>query len=389
MSYPDDQLLREGHVATLEEFSSLVADIYDAALDPAHWDQTLRHVCSVTGGHNSALVIYDRKKGRRPHIIAANFDPLQNARYDEYFSKIDPLAPILERSRPGVIVTARSIIQESLRHGEFYNDWAHPNETGDTVFINTMADKDGVCTFMIGHPWRPEPFPTPEVLRLAGLLAFHLQRALQAQLDFGNLSTVRDSALDLIENWRHGCILISSAGAVLYANRAANEIAALRDGLRLGVSGLKAENPPEDAALQHLIHQARANGGQGLRSGSRIAISKNSARQPYTIQVLPVRASRVCAVGIAAAALIQIIDHGRESRLDPTDLRNMYDLTQAEARVALLVVKGHGLHFVSEQLRVGLSTVRVHLQRVFEKTRTHRQAELVKLLAELEATFTF
>lgn len=96
-------------MTTLEQFSSLVANIYDAALDPAQWDQTLRQVCSVTGGNNSALVLYDREKRRRPHIIAANFDPLQKRRYDEYFSRIDPLAPILERSPPGVVVTARSV----------------------------------------------------------------------------------------------------------------------------------------------------------------------------------------------------------------------------------------------------------------------------------------
>jgi hypothetical protein len=62
-------------MATLEEFSNLVADIYDAALDPALWAQTLKRVFSVAGGNNAALVVYDREKRRRPHIIAANFDP--------------------------------------------------------------------------------------------------------------------------------------------------------------------------------------------------------------------------------------------------------------------------------------------------------------------------
>jgi DNA-binding CsgD family transcriptional regulator len=376
-------------VASLEQFSSLVANIYDAALDPAQWDQTLRLVCSVTGGNNSALVLYDREKQRRPHIIAANFDPLQNRRYDEYFSRIDPLAPILERSPPGVVVTARSVTQESQRCGEFYNDWARPNETGDTVFVNLTAGDEGVCTFMVGHVWGPEPFPTPKVLRLARLLAPHLERALRVQSELGDLSLVHAGALDLIDQWRHGCVLISSTGAVLYANRAANQVAESQDGLELRACGLKAEIPRENVALQRLIHQARSDSGRAPRSGSRLAISRSSGRQSYTIQVLPVRMNRVY-VGIkAAAALVLIIDHGCESQLEPDDLRNIFDLTQAEARVALLVLKGHGLQFVADKLCVGLSTVRVHLQRAFEKTQTHRQAELAKLLVELEATFTF
>ena len=138
-------------MASLEQFSGLVADIYDAALDPTLWGQTLRHVCSVTGGYNSSLVMYDPEKRRRPRIIAANLDPLQISKYDEYFSQIDPLAPVLERSAPGVIVTARLATEESDRRGEFYNGWAHPSETGDTVFVNLTAGDEGVCTFMIGH----------------------------------------------------------------------------------------------------------------------------------------------------------------------------------------------------------------------------------------------
>jgi DNA-binding CsgD family transcriptional regulator len=373
-------------MATLEEFSNLVADIYDAALDPALWAQTLKRVFSVAGGNNAALVVYDREKRRRPHIIAANFDPIQNRKYDEYYSQLDPLASILERSRVGVIITSRTVTNETQRRGEFYIDWAHPNETGDTIFVNILAGAGEVCTFMMGHPWRTEPFATPEVLRLVGLLAPHIQRSMQAQLGFGPLTFVKDGALDLVDQWRHGCVLVSLTGTALYANRAANMIAASRDGLSLGSGGLKAKHSADDAALQRLIHQACNDNGQGPRSGSRLAISRGSGRKPYTIQVLPLRSSRVCFGGSPAAALVLIIDHGAEAHLPTAELRDLYNLTPAEAEVALLVLRGHGLQLVADELRVSLSTVRVHLQRVFEKTGTHRQAELVRLLIELDAS---
>jgi len=87
-----------------------------------------------------------------------------------------------------------------------------------------------------------------------------------------------------------------------------------------------------------------------------------------------------------AAALVLIVDHEREAYLPPADLQDVYDLTPAEAEVAARVLRGHGLQYVADELRVTLSTVRVHLQHVFEKTGTHRQAELVRLLIELEAS---
>ena len=51
-------------------------------------------------------------------------------------------------------------------------------------------------------------------------------------------------------------------------------------------------------------------------------------------------------------------------------------------RIALL----DGFHdgFVHPELSVSLPTVRVHLQRVFEKTGTNRQADLVRLMMMLD-----
>lgn len=217
------------------------------------------------------------------------------------------------------------------------------------------------------------------------LLAPHLQRAVQAQLGLGPLSQVRGGALDLVDQWRHGCVLVSLAGQVLYANRAANEIAAARDGLSLGCRGLRAAVATEDAALQRLIRQACSANGHEPRAGGRLAISRSSGRRPYVIQVLPLRPNRASFLNGPAAALVIIVDCEREAHLPPADLQELYDLTAAEAEVAIRVLKGHGLQFVANELHVSLSTVRVHLQRVFEKTRTHRQAELVRLLMELEA----
>ena len=371
---------------TLDQLSGLIMDIYDAALDPVLWDQTLKRIFSVAGGNNAALVVYDQQRRRPPHIIAANFDSVQNRKYDEYYSQLDPLAFILERSRVGAIVTSRTATNEAQRRGEFYADWAHPNETGDTIFVNVLAEAGMVCTFMMGHPWCSEPFATPEVSRLVGLLAPHLQRCIQAQLSFGHLNLVKEGTLDLVDQWRHGCVLVSLTGSALYANRTANEIAAARDGLILSAGGIKAAQAADDAALQRLIRQACTGNQKGPRSGSRLAICRGSGRKPYTIQVLPLRSSRVCFGGRPAAALILIIDHGADARLPAVELRDLYNLTPAEADVALLVLRGHGLQLVADELRVSLSTVRVHLQRVFEKTGTHRQAELVRLLIELDAS---
>ena len=47
---------------------------------------------------------------------------------------------------------------------------------------------------------------------------------------------------------------------------------------------------------------------------------------------------------------------------------------------ALRVLDGTGLVPIAEELAMSLATVRTHMQHVFDKTDTHRQAELVRLL---------
>jgi DNA-binding CsgD family transcriptional regulator len=58
-----------------------------------------------------------------------------------------------------------------------------------------------------------------------------------------------------------------------------------------------------------------------------------------------------------------------------------YGLTPAEATVLELVAGGLRVSEIAEVLGVRVCTVRTHLSRVFSKTDTHRQLDLVRLVA--------
>jgi DNA-binding CsgD family transcriptional regulator len=261
----------------------------------------------------------------------------------------------------------------------------YPNGLGGALGVNLFDSADGRCDLVVAHSRHSEQLATPAELRPVKLLVPHLQSAMQAQLGFGTFSLIRGSALDLVEQWRHGCVLVSLPGQVLYANRAANEIAAALDGLHLGISGLRAALAAEDAALQRLIRLACIDTGQGPRAGGRLAISRGSGRKPYTIQVVPLRSRDTNFLNRPAGRIgADRGDAERAAHIPPEGLQKLFDLTPAEAEVAIRILRGHGLQYVADELRVTLSTARAHLQRVFEKTGTHRQPELVRMLIELE-----
>lgn len=67
-----------------------------------------------------------------------------------------------------------------------------------------------------------------------------------------------------------------------------------------------------------------------------------------------------------------------------SSLQQEYDLTPAEAAVAARLSRGANLRSVAGELHVSIWTVRSHLRSVFQKTNTHRQAELVALLTQAD-----
>lgn len=79
-------------------------------------------------------------------------------------------------------------------------------------------------------------------------------------------------------------------------------------------------------------------------------------------------------------ALVVVVDPDNRPQPPKDLLRNLFGLTNGEAGIALRVANGQGLTPISEELSVSIATVKTHLQHVFDKTDTHRQAELIRLL---------
>jgi DNA-binding CsgD family transcriptional regulator len=63
-------------------------------------------------------------------------------------------------------------------------------------------------------------------------------------------------------------------------------------------------------------------------------------------------------------------------------LRDDFGLTRAEAAVAVEILETDGLQAVADRLDISLATARTHLAHLFDKTGTHRQAELVRLVLQ-------
>lgn len=370
---------------TVEDYADLVGCIYDAALDPQRWPQTLERLAGAVGATAAGLMLTDPVR-QRLAAVSVGVSPDAMEAYNRYYWRIDPLAPFVARMPTGLMFTDRSVVPRSaLERTELHNDWAQPHGVEDSVFAVLMRDGSTFGAFCLGAPKRANAYDHPDSLRLLQLLVPHLQRAAQAQWALESAVAGRTVAFAALARLRHGVVLLAASGKVLFANDAATRLCAQADGLTLGAGGLRAALPMEDAALQRLFAQAVAGNGGGVPAGGVQAVSRISGRRPFAVHVLPSREVAEEFSTRSPCAFVVVVDPDKPSQVSRRHLRQLYSLTPAEAAVAIQMLRGQGLQAVAKELGVTLSTVRIHLQRVFEKTGTHRQAELVRLLLDVQA----
>jgi DNA-binding CsgD family transcriptional regulator len=186
-------------------------------------------------------------------------------------------------------------------------------------------------------------------------------------------------ALDLLNI---GLVVTSSAGLLLMANRAAEQVLEERDGLELTQSGMleamKNCCPSLSAALQHA---ARAGHALPTRpEDSVIAVHRPSGKRGLTLLVRSVKRPRGEREAGGPCALVFILDPELPIEAAEAELRQLYGLTNTEARLANLLMEGKTLDQCCDLLDIRRSTGRTHLQHVFEKLGVQRQTELVAVL---------
>jgi len=80
------------------------------------------------------------------------------------------------------------------------------------------------------------------------------------------------------------------------------------------------------------------------------------------------------------ASIVLIGDPDLEYEPEASRLSQLFRVTDAQARVAVLLMRGKTVEEVASQLSITQHTARNHLKRLFSKTQTKKQAELVQLL---------
>jgi DNA-binding CsgD family transcriptional regulator len=175
--------------------------------------------------------------------------------------------------------------------------------------------------------------------------------------------------LDFLERMGCGGVLLDSDASVIRLNGTARTI--LQE-----ITGSAFDADDHAAAQRKLEQMFKCEVGRIVRADEPIVIAIGE-RWPVVASTM-----RSGLPGDDSTAII-LVDLNRHPELDTAILQKTFELTAAEANVAICIARGLTLTRVSDLLGVSLHTVRGHLAATFSKTHTRRQAELTALLARL------
>jgi DNA-binding CsgD family transcriptional regulator/PAS domain-containing protein len=363
-------------MVAVEDFSRLVSSIYEAAATPQHWELAIRDVQSALGGTGGSLL---RGDGAVWSLHDSTIPAPAIQSYTDYYNRSDYVLAAMRTADVGVVQTGPKVVVPN-RDPEFYTGWMRPNELEDGLFVRLTGDPQPTC-FLIASS--KVGFDTADRVKLLGGLVGHLQQALRTT---DRLAALADSVIEMagaLDVVRHGVVVVARESVVVNLNSAAENIFRADDGLCSVAGRIVATSPHCDEQLHIAIRDAVVGDDSSVRTGGSFICDRPSAKRPYLVHVLPSHRSDGDDAAGRPMGLLLIIDP--EDELEPASdlLRRLYKLTEAEAEIALHMVRGADPMQVADELSVSLATVRTHLHHVFDKTRTHRQAELVRLLLAL------
>ena len=362
-------------MVTVDEFSRLVSGIYAAATTPQHWERVLRDIHRTMGGTGGGLMMGDGATWSIQNTVLS-VEVAQS--YAQHYCRLDHVLAAVEKGPVGAVRTGTELILP-YRNTEFHVGWIRPNELEDGLFVRLSGGPRPMC-LVVAAPRRSEAFDTPERVKLMSGLVPHVQQALRTH---DQLAALADRAVELegaLEVVRRGVIIVAGEHRVINLNLAAERIGRAEDGLCMRSGRIAATSTRADQELQCAIHKALTGEPSTVRTGQSLTCVRPSGKRPYVIHVLPSHRRNADESLRQPMALVLIIDPEDEPECAIALLRRLYRLTDAEAEVALHVMHGADLKHISEELSISLATVRTHLQHVYDKTDTHRQAELVHLL---------
>jgi DNA-binding CsgD family transcriptional regulator len=365
-----------------QHVSNLIGDIYDASLDPLRWPAVLEGISGFVPGFAVNLFSHDAMRTAANAQYVHGLVPDYVRSYSETYIKLNPNFPATLFFDVGKVIRQDEIMPRAeFNQTRFYKEWLKPQGYVDAMAAVLEKSAVSCAVFAVGRHER-EGLVDESAYRRMSLIVPHVRRAVLIGKVI-DLHKVEAAALaDTLDGIAAGMFLVDAFGRIVHANLNGHRM--LERGHVVRVQDL--ELTTRDAQSAQALRDAFAAAAAGDRSlgtkGVAVPLAE-SAGVRHVAHVLPLTsgARRPAGQRYSAVAAVFVQAATMDGTTAFETVAATFKLTPAESRVLFAIVQVGGVPEVAPMLGISETTVKSHLQRVFEKTSTNRQAELVKLVA--------
>jgi DNA-binding CsgD family transcriptional regulator/PAS domain-containing protein len=330
-----------------------------------------------------------RNGGTAKIIGAAGYKEFEARIYEQQYARQDVRAQVL-MGLPAdeVHLLHHYMPQENFVRSGYYNEFFRRITDGywSAASWITLDRAAGVGLGVgIHRSRRSDPEDAAQVEILTSLSS-HLRRAGRLHMKLNDVMVRVNQLSDALDHIRQPAILATSEGRLVLANEAAGRLFDPTRILSIDSTGRIVTCSAKATRQLWEAIEAAARPAQRIevQQPSDIIVNSDDQTPLICLNVLPLQRRQGAARPDLDGGSIMIMVQEFEPALVSVDtLRSAFALSPAEARLLRLLATGASLRQASEIVGVSYSTVMSQLKSCFQKTGTHRQAELVALAVRL------
>jgi DNA-binding CsgD family transcriptional regulator/PAS domain-containing protein len=381
------ELCKKGRGAEMDVFNKLVSSIYDCAANPELWVKTLTELRDHMGAAYAMVGMTDIEPLLRgePPVQNLKFSPWSvesiqsNGRYLEGMPGFLNLFNT-EVDQPWVQMWECS--EADFQNTVFYQEWAKPQGLRDAINVPFLRRPThvGVLTITVGEG---RGLVSKAEAEFATQLTPHIRRAIA----INDLVDKNKLALALykrvLDSLSTAIFVVGRGSKIELANAAAEALLSEGRLLRRVNGELQVARAGEAAgALEDaLARSAKGDVAIGIK-GIGIPLVGDSGERAAAY-VLPISGADVRGAMGNGYCIVFVARRNEQLPMTIEVLRTVFDMSQAEARVAALIAKGDSAEAIAEALGTSINTVRSQIAGALAKAGVNNQVALVACINEL------
>ena len=369
----------------LTPIEKLVAQIYDAAIEPEQWPDALRQLSEMTGHSSIYLCHTPLTEPSAGYNWLHEFDPSSVKAYKREHATpdyagvasciVNPVGSLIDRRK---IADDRSFLTDPGHQALFVQQGLFHG-----VISPVFRDSISLSALLCFRDKRQGPLDEASMKTLRHLMP-HLKRAIGIHQRMARLSNDVAMLSGALQRLMVGVVSVGAGMSVTFANQEGERILSLCDGINQIAGKLVIARKSEHVRLSAAV--ARQAPAAVAGPDSYIHVERPSGAPDFTLLVAPYRrlpSSPGLVEQADSVATIFITDPTNPSHLPSAEqLSERFGLTATKSEVARLAAMGRGMPYVSAALAVSLNTVRTHLKSIYSKMGVNQQAHLTRRIVE-------